>query len=204
MKPSIKFKPTVPLVFVLISLGCFTLSPIVDGGGQSRPSPTPTTQDVNVVNTPNVNIVNPTTNAVPVKHADDFGKLKTDGNHLGSGGFGGGYSTTDAITIITVPAGQRLIIEYVSVFATMLPGQKLNHVSVMNSTLQYGGLPISAQGSNADGSRDYFVAGQLVHMDFGPGDVSVLAERDSTVGENPASVTFTISGYFVDCPDCAP
>ena len=203
-KPSIK---RTTLFLILFWLGAFALYPMVQAGGQSRPSPTPTTQDVNVVNTPNVNVVNTPVSPVQVRDADNPARQPFHAEVRG--GFADGASTTGDITITTVPAGKVLVIEHVSVFGAMLPGQKMVRAR-LRVTYRFSvfghSLVISAQGSNADGSRDYFVASQLVRMDFShPGEaVSVLGERDSNLGENPSSVTFTISGYFVDCPECVP
>jgi hypothetical protein len=194
MNPRTHFTRTTLFLIPLV-LACFALP----SATQAAPSPT----NVNVVNTPNVNVVNTTASPVPVRDVDNPARQPFQAQVVG-GRVADGASTTGDIPITTVPAGKLLIIDYVSVFGRILSGQKLNHVSVINSTVQYGGLQISPQGSNADGSRDYFVASQLVRMDFShSGVVSVLGERDSNLVENPSSVTFTISGYFVDCPTCA-
>src|SRR5437660_8072703 len=132
------------LLLTPILLSCFALLPIA----QAAPSPS----NVNVVNTPNVNVVNTTTSPVPVRDVDNPARQPFQAEAVG--GFADGASTTGDIPITRVPAGKLLIIEYVCVFGRMLPNQKLNFVSVMNYQYQFGGIPISSQGSNADGSRD--------------------------------------------------
>ena len=180
---------------ILLALVCFALSSATQGA----PSPT----NVNVVNTPSVNVINTTASPVLVRDVDNPARQPFHA-HV-TGGFADGASTTGPITITTVPAGKLLVIEHVSAFGRMLPFEKM-----VRFTIRYGifshSVVCTPQGSSADGSRDYFVASQLVRMDFShPGEaVSVLGERDSNLGENPSSVTFTISGYFVDCPECVP
>ena len=183
------------LLLTPILLSCFALLPIA----QAASSPS----NVNVVNTPNVNVVNTPASPVQVRDVDNPAKQPFQAEAMG--GFADGASTTGDIPITTVPAGKRLVIEHVSVFGTMLPGQKMVR-AVMHRFSVFGhSLVISAQGSNADGSRDYFVASQLVRLNFSHDDVIVcLAERDSSLVENPGSVTFTVSGYLVDCPECVP
>ncbi len=183
------------LLLTPILLYCFALLPVV----RAAPSPS----NVNVVNTPNVNVVNTTASPVQVRDADNPARQPFHAEVRG--GFADGASTTGDITITTVPAGKVLVIEHVSVFGAMLPGQKMVR-AVMHRFSVFGhSLVISAQGSNADGSRDYFVASQLFRVSFSHDAVIVgLAERDSSLVENPGSVTFTVSGYLVDCPTCAP
>ena len=45
-------------------------------------------------------------------------------------------------------------------------------------------------------------AASVVRFYIQPGPTQCSAERDSFAGANPDSVTFTISGHFVDCPTC--
>jgi len=50
---------------------------------------------------------------------------------------------------------------------------------------------------------DYFTASYPVRGFYAdPGPLNCSAERDSVAGAIPNSVTFTIWGYFVDCPTC--
>ena len=199
-----KFKPTT-LFLIPLALACFALSPIAQAGGQSRPSPTPTptTQDVNVVNTPTVNVANTTASPVQVRDVDNPASQPFQAQVVG--GFADGASTTGDITIGTVPAGKLLVIKHISAFGTMLHGQK-----IVRATIQTGDVStyvtISPQGSNADGSRDYFVGSdEVITFVFGKTIteyITMQAERDSAGGANPTSVTIKISGYFVDCPTC--
>jgi hypothetical protein len=176
------------LLLTPILLSCFALLPIA----QAAPSPS------------NVIVVNTTASPMPLRDVDNPARQPFQAEAVG--GFADGASTTGDITLTTVPVGKRLVIEHVSVLGKMLAPQRLVLGGIGSG--QPGGkvhwLEIKVQGSNADGTLDYFVASQLVRFYQDPGPVRCLAERDSTAGANPASVTFTISGYFVDCPTCVP
>ena len=187
---------------ILFALACFALS----SATQAAPPP-PAPSNVNVVNTPNVNVANTTASPVPMRDVDNPARQPFH-THV-TGGFADGASTTGEITITTVPTGKLLVIEYVSVFGAMLPAQKMVrswiHVHGRGDTMATGGdIPVEQQGANASGTIDYFVASRLVRFYADPGPVLCFAERDSFAGANPDSVTFTISGYFVDCPECVP
>src|SRR5438445_1232922 len=174
------------LLLTPILLSCFALLPIA----QAAPSPS----NVNVVNTPNVNVVNTPASPVPVRDVDNPARQPFQAQVVG--GFADGASTTGDITIATVPAGKRLVIEHVSVFGMMEQLQRLVGGTLFHElghNLGHDHLPISAQGSNAAGTLDYFVASQLVRFYADPGPIQCSAERDSTAGANPDSVTFTIS-----------
>ena len=175
----------------LLTLACFAVLPAT----QATPLP-PAPTNVNVVNTPNVNVANTTDSPVPVRDVDSPAR-HTIVETGAVTGFSNG-SNFAGVTIFTVPAGKRVVIEHVSVFGQMLPGQKMVHASILVSfSTTY--LRISAQGSNAGGSRDYFVASEQVSCRALPQtQVEVFVERDSTAGDNPSSVRFEISGYLVD------
>ncbi len=179
------------LLLTPILLSCFALLPIA----QAAPSPS----NVIVVNTP--------ASPVPVRDVDNPARQPFQAQAVG--GFADGASSTGDITIATVPAGKRLVIEHVSALGTMLPTQKvINGGSDVIWTDPFGIIILQyhwdSQGSNADGSRDYFVVSEALRVYANPGPIRCFAERDSTAGANPNSVTFTISGYLVDCPTCAP
>src|SRR5437899_6396572 len=95
------------LLLTPILLSCFALLPIA----QAAPSPT------------NVNVVNTTASPVPVRDVDNPARQPFQAEAVG--GFADGASTTGDITIGAVPAGKRLVIEYVSAFGRMLPTQKV-------------------------------------------------------------------------------
>ena len=188
------------LLLTPILLSCFALLPI------ARAAPSPS--NVNVVNTPNVNVVNTPASPVQVRDADNPARQPFHAEVRG--GFADGASTTGDITITTVPAGKVLVIEHVSVFGAMLPGQKMVRARLIIRWSTPGGplvlrppLVIRPQGSNADGTRDYFVASEPVRFYAGDGLVTWEAERDSVAGTNVAGIDINCDGYFVDCPTCA-
>src|SRR5882724_10299862 len=144
-------KTKLSLLLTPILLSCFALLPIA----QAAPSPT----NVNVVNTPNVNVVNTTASPVPVRDVDHPARQPFHAEAVG--GFADGASITGDIPITTVPAGKLLVIEHVSVFGAMLPSQRMVSGTLLHEAghiLAHDHLTIDPQGSNANGSSDYFVA----------------------------------------------
>ena len=158
---------------------------------------------VHSVDTSNVNVANTASSPVPVRDVDNPARQPFHAEAVG--GFADGASVTGGLLIPTVPAGKRLVIEHVSVFGAMLPGQKMVRARVMYRFSVFGhSLVISAQGSNADGSSDYFVASELIRFYDNDGlPVAWEAERDSSAGANVAGIDINCDGYFVDCPTCA-
>src|SRR5438094_7734660 len=162
------------LLLTPILLSYFALLPIA----QAAPSPS----NVNVVNTPNVNVVNTPASPVQVRDVDNPAKQPFQAEVVG--GFADGASSTGDITIATVPAGKRLVIEHVSALGTMLPTQKvINGGSDVIWTDPFGIIILQyhwdSQGSNADGSRDYFVVSEALRVYANPGPIRCFAERDS-------------------------
>src|SRR5213083_3739953 len=166
------------LLLTPILLSCFAFLPI------ARAAPSPS----------NVNVVNTTASPVPVRDVDNPARQPFEAQ--GMGGFADGASTTGDITIATVPAGKRLVIEYVSMVGAMPLGERI----LLAGTKDDGTVddPVvtvpTESGTNADGTLDYFIASQLVRVYMDPGRINCSAERNSTVGANPNSVRFTISG----------
>ena len=195
MNPLIRCKTTILLLLIARVIGCFALSSATQGA----PSPT----NVNVVNTPSVNVANTTASPVPVRDVDNPARQPFHA-HV-TGGFADGASTTGGTLIPTVPAGKLLVIEHVSVFGRMLPFEKMVRFTIRYATFSHS-VVCTPQGSNADGSRDYFVASELVRFyDDNDGlPVTWEAERDSFAGANPTSIDFDCDGEFVDCPTCVP
>jgi hypothetical protein len=171
------------LLLVSLVLGCFVLSSAAQAA--ARPSPTAGTQDVKVVNTPTV--------------SDADNPARQPFQALGAGEF---TQPVFVITLTTIPAGKRLIIEHVSVVGEMLAGKKIIGTSigvalqnVNNGTHVYHPLTISAQGSSVFGEDLYTASGQ-VRLYGDPGtEVYGIAVSDNAVGSH---VSFSISGYLVD------
>jgi hypothetical protein len=173
------------LLLISLVLGCFAFSPATQAA--SRPSPTPGTQDVNVVNTPTV--------------SDADNPARQPFQALAGGEF---TQPVFVITLTTIPTGKRLIIEHVSVVGETLTGKKMIGASigvalqnVNNGSHVYHSLTVSAQGSNVFGEDIYTASGQIrLYGDPGT-QVYGVAVSDNAVGSH---VSFSISGYLVDVP----
>ncbi len=111
--------------------------------------------------------------------------------------------------IYTVPAGKRLVIEYASMAACMLPGQTVQSsvatnlggayvTHFLNTPQPTAGPGSSAIGCNVAPSSLTAVGQQLrLYADAG---TAVLAGADRTSNLGSSSFEFTISGYLVDVP----
>jgi hypothetical protein len=99
--------------------------------------------------------------------------------------------------IATVPAGKRLVIEYVSAKVNIPGGQKLRALNVftnLNGDFAYHFLV-----PTPTGAFNEYVAGQQVRLYADPNtQVNICASRDT--GDGIAPVQATISGYLVDLP----
>jgi len=97
-------------------------------------------------------------------------------------------------TLGFVPAGKRLIIEHVSAFAHLPPGQRWNTFTHVNDDF----VPFVFQGRLSNG-LDHFVANYQTSVSVEPGNRIVMnLHRDSTEGR--AFVWVRIFGYLVPVP----
>ena len=154
----------------------------------------PPPQDMNVVNTPSVRVVNGPANAVFTQDAAlgqtpfqaQVNALFEPGNNAAFAG-------------IEVPAGKRLVIENVSVLAALNNGTALRYAAVVTLD-QAGGseaehyLVMNPQGS-VPGIADYFSANHALRA-YAVGVVQVRAFRTDSVGFGQLNVTVT--GSLVD------
>jgi len=111
----------------------------------------------------------------------------------------GAIGNSALVTLTTVPANKRLVIEYVSLSASVPTGQKVT--GTVTTALQSGfatfAVTVAPQGS--DGFKDYYAASQLVRIYADPGsDVSAECVRVPPLGTGTGTCSFAISGYFVD------
>ena len=176
------------LSLLLISLvfGCFAFSPAAQAA--SRPSPTPGTQDVNVVNTPTVKDTdNPPRNAFAFNDAVSFS----------------GVSPSSSVIDIPVPAGKRLVIEQVGVTTTLAPSasQKLV-VEVITTT---GGTNSVYWFTGIDAPIDIglpaFVASSQMRCYADAGSTNyIVVFRNDTSGGSADHGGISVSGYLVDVP----
>ena len=102
---------------------------------------------------------------------------------------------------ITVPAGQRLVIENVSTYCFVPAAQKIVHVRIdydlMAATPPALFLPVADQGQ-LDAQR-LFMGNEHTRLYF-DGEITMLARafRDDTVGT--AGCVMTVDGYVVNMP----
>jgi hypothetical protein len=169
---------------------------------------------VTVVNTPNVNVANtvPVTGAVGINgNVPVANPLNGSGNPISLGvetdesspveltcqeNFASGYSTVNC-SAYTVPSGQLLIIDDVSLAAGLSSGQPAGAVVV---SFPYGNavifaLPLEAQGSTS--GLNYFVAAQRTHLYSVAGESVSCNIGTSTAQTASAEVLCTIVGHLV-------
>ena len=159
---------------------------------------------VSISNTPTVNLGPSSTvqlaytpsNPLPVRDADParqpFQNSASATQDEGTNG--------STITIATVPAGKRLVIEFLSAVAQMPPGQHLVVCQINTIAPPFGGLThellINEQPAFVNGDA-LFRASQQVRLYANPGSqVRALMTRDSSAGQ--ALFLATLSGYLVD------
>lgn len=110
----------------------------------------------------------------------------------------GEFSAGDRVSF-SVPAGKRLVIEYVSLLSVVPTGQKLR-VKIDAFAGGHGShqLTLSGEGS-FQGGRDDYKASHLTRIYADPGtDVFIRVARNSTSGI--AGINASVSGYLVDVP----
>ena len=178
------------LLMLSAFLAVFALSPIASYAQGKVEEP----KNVNVVNTPNVSV----TNTPKVLNANDsniFQETRVKN------------STDDDLEIFSysVPLGKRLVIEFVSVSATIGKGEKMHAFirggDVFNDAIH----PITMNFQVTVASRDLFAGAQLMKMYAEPGTtVEILVSRrdaaDTGAVKPGASFSTSISGYLVDVP----
>jgi hypothetical protein len=100
----------------------------------------------------------------------------------------------------TVPAGKRLVVEFVSVTGTVPTGQKVTSASIEDHHPNlFHVLTVTPQGTQPVLGTDIFVASQQIRMYFEAGkSPSVSMGRDDTTGQ--MGIQATITGYFINVP----
>lgn len=101
---------------------------------------------------------------------------------------------------ISIPSGQRFVMEHASATGFVPAGQKLRMfvLTRLNSELTSHALVSTPQGT-FDGGRDVFTASQPLRLYAGTGDfIKVVAQRNATAVNG--FVFFSVSGYLVDVP----
>jgi hypothetical protein len=178
-------------LLLLIGLIATFTSNRTQGQGNSANGPPPL--DVNVVNTPSVNVINDTTKPVPVRDVDNgqqpFQRRLTLTVDAGSAGSSG---------TIPVPSGKRWIIETVTARADLEPGDTPNRLEITTGFLIDLSISVSKQGVSLDGKEAYVGTHYMRAYANPASNVSVLFTRSNTTGG--ALAVIVISGYLVDVP----
>jgi hypothetical protein len=101
--------------------------------------------------------------------------------------------------LISVPAGKRLVIEQVSLRANMPPGQKILFARITDTRHFNQYIPVQFQGSHSPTGRDNYVGSQAIRQVVPPEEhVCLEVIRNTTEGE--ASITWGVSGYYINYP----
>jgi hypothetical protein len=195
-------KYLITAITIAMLLGAFVFSGALTGNSygaappgevkviNSSAQPVPTV----LTNTPTMKVKSDTNNPVFIQDVDNPARQpfqqKLNFN------IADGFSEV-CMPIATVPAGKRLIIEYVSARVTIPGGHKLRALNVfthLNGDFAYHHLvPTPTNVFNE------YVVGQTVRLYADPNtQVNICAARDN--GDGIAPVLATISGYLVDLP----
>jgi hypothetical protein len=178
---------------VLLLLGCVLLLRAVQAGpatlqAQSRPSPTPTPAP-----TPQeVNVVNPATSPVPTRDVDNAARQPFQAFLLC--GFNGIGFCSDTFT---VPAGKRLVIEFMSGTQALPTSEKAIWVQI---NVQNSGTSVAHQFpltlTSDDGVNASFVGAHQTRLYADP---STTVEMDCLEsGMSQGACGASISGYLID------
>lgn len=150
------------------------------------------TGDINITNTPDVNVAN--TVRVSDGPRQPFNRVETLSFQDGD--------TVTANDIFTVPDDKQLVVTYASEAITLPGGQKVNfrvNVSSGGSFVAIHQLVPVLSGPLVGGGSPAFVASEPVNFYVSAGQVlSCSAVRDSSAGF--ASGRCSVSGYLVDVP----
>lgn len=155
----------------------------------------------------NVKVTNNPANAVPVTiqgqvtthNADDRTLFEEDNSLSPSSGDSGSVA-------FDVPAGKRLIIESITVYAAVPTGQNIWGVGMnthKNGSVIGHTIVVTAQGTDNSGNARF--AGTYpfhAFSDAGTGSVAIYFNRDSLSGSWAFGAS--ISGYLVDVPTVTP
>jgi hypothetical protein len=167
------------------------------------------TADVNVSNTPTVKLASGTTvqvgntetNPVRVQNTDESARqpFRAMVNAFFED------STIIYQDVVTVPAGKRLVIEYVSGMAAVGIGQKvlffIGHTRPSEPDLFYY-FTATPQGElvNLGAGKEHFTACQLTRIYAEAGENIYFRAKRSSSDSVHNYAQLTISGYFVDVP----
>jgi hypothetical protein len=156
-------------------------------------SPVPV--DVNVVNQANVNVINKVDNPVPVGDVQNpaFNPFQVDTRFS----LGRGEGAAEAVLPGAGQPGQRVVIEHVTVAASVPEGQQI--VAYIKVGEIEHSLVLTSQG-NWGNSRRLRASQPIRLYSVGGGDGIAFAGVERSSSSGSASFYFTVSGYLVDLP----
>jgi hypothetical protein len=156
----------------------------------------PTVFDVNVINFPSVNVINKLDNPVPVGDVQNpaFQPFQVDARFSLRRGEG----SAEAVLPPQGDAGQRVVIEHVTVAATVPEGQRI--VAYIKLGEIEHALVLTSQGNWGNSVR--FRASQPIRLySLGGGDGMAFAGVERSASAGSMHVYFTVSGHLVDVDD---
>ncbi len=171
-------------------------------------TPLPVSGTVGISGTPNVNVSNMPT--VGIDSMNNTVRIARDAENPARQPFRASPPPVPlnvgvvgrSATLTIVPAGKRLVIEYVSVQGDVPAGQSLICRVLTGPRFAFTQdkvyiLRMTDQGKF--GSREEFATSELVRIYAEPGEI-VNADAIRSDGSETGSAVFTISGYLVDVP----
>ena len=178
-------------------VGLIALATPTPGRGQGNGAPP--TRDVNVVNTPSVNVVNPPTSPVLVRDVDSGREPFQDTRTVF---INDGIQGVQEIAF-AVPAGKRFVIESLSASIGVRGSDTPTNVSVATRLAPgdfFGShhIAVSRQAVGVQGQHIY-VGTHSVRGYAGPG-TSVVVQVSRNDFSDVLTGSVTISGYFVSVP----
>lgn len=180
-----------------VAQSTFSLVKIINSTSEPVPTSVINSPTVKLASNSAVTINNGETNPVLAQNINDgvtpFHQTVTGSFPAGS--FGGSG-------IIAVPAGRRLVIEYVSAQALLPTGQNLHQVSVstqIKGTTAQHFLVRNEHGPHFSGTDNLFVVGQQLRL-YADGGTPVIFSLARNVATGNPGYSLTVSGYLVDIP----
>lgn len=141
-----------------------------------------------------VAVNNTATNPVQARDVDNPGRQPFSFGILGTLNAGQPFLLID---VTTVPAGKRLVIEYVNMEAQVIPGQKV--LTRLFSTGASGNISLFAPFQAKIGFFDVLIASHLIKHYAEPGStVKLQVFADESLGG--AGIAISIVGHLIDLP----
>ena len=160
----------------------------------------PPAQKVNVVNTPNVTVANPSTNAVVIRSADNPAVQPFHALRVGCLNAG---QTGQFIDLVSVPPGKRAVIEAFTVNTQLPSGQKpqIMIITTSGATTVNHWVTLTPQTPEPQGGKDSFSATLSMRLYADPNTaIQLFLGRVAAGYTGDDCATATISGYYVDLP----